>query len=177
MRISAGVLKGRRLVYPRSGLRPTKDITRQGIFNVLGSAVRNARVCDLFAGGGALGIEALSRGAVEVVFVEKSPQVIGYLKSNLAGLENVRIIRGDVLRVVPKLQDAGFDIVLADPPYHQGLADRTAELVARNRLVKINGWVVIEHSRQETVRVPNGWIELKQRTYGETAVTFFRRQE
>lgn len=144
---------------------------------MLGEAVINARVCDLFAGGGALGIEALSRGAREAVFVEKSPQVLKYLKDNLAGLENVRMIKGDVFRIAYLLRDAGFDIVLADPPYQEGLAGRTVKVVAQNRLVKINGWLVIEHRHQEILSPPAGWTEEKRRVYGESAVTFFRRQE
>ncbi|MGB9742978.1 MAG: 16S rRNA (guanine(966)-N(2))-methyltransferase RsmD [candidate division WOR-3 bacterium] len=177
MRICAGALKGRRLVYPKTGIRPTKDITRQAIFNVLGIAVRGARVCDLFAGGGALGIEALSRGAVAAVFVEKSILVIRCLKENLAGLKNVRIIKGDVFRVVPKLAGASFDIVFADPPYHQGLASRTVAAVARYQLVKPEGWLVVEHSRTDRLPVPEHWQSVKTRVYGESMVSFYRRQK
>jgi 16S rRNA (guanine966-N2)-methyltransferase len=176
LRISAGELKGSRLVYPKAGLRPTKGITRQAIFNLLGAAVRNARICDLFAGGGALGIEALSRGAVAAVFVEKDIRIIRYLKENLAGLKNVRIIRGDVFRVVPKLAGADFDIVFADPPYHQGLAQQTVVAVARHRLVRTDGWLVVEHSRTDLPLVPADWQTVTTRIYGESMVSFFRRQ-
>lgn len=175
VRICSGSLKGRRLFYPHSGLRPTKDITRQAIFNVLGDAVANSRVCELFAGAGGLGIEALSRGATEVVFIEKSLKIVRYLKENVAGLENVRIIRGDVFRVVPKLTAAGFDIVFADPPYLKGLAPATVEIVAKYKLVRIGGWLVLEHSHAEPLPLPIDWEIVKQRIYGESSVTFYRR--
>ncbi len=177
MRITSGVLKGKRLVYPGSGLRPTKEMTRQAIFNILGEKVTGARVCDLFAGAGALGIEAISRGAVEAVFVEKDGKVLRFLKENVAGLKNVRIIRGDVFKVVPKLKEAEFDIVFADPPYSRGLAKRLIEVVAHNRLVKTGGILVIEHSQKDLPDAPEDWEKIKTGVYGESMVTFFRRMK
>lgn len=175
VRITGGVLKGKRLIYPGSGLRPTKEMTRQAIFNVLGGSVIGARVYDLFAGGGALGIEAISRGAEKAVFVENNKSVLRFLKENVAGLKNVRIIRGDVFKVVPKLEKTEFDIVFADPPYSRGLAKRLVEMVAHNRLVKTGGLLVIEHSQEDLPVAPDGWERIKTKVYGETMVTFFRR--
>jgi len=175
VRIAGGILKRKRLFYPGSGVRPTKNMTRQAIFNVLGESVKDARICDLFAGGGALGIEAISRGAIEAVFVEKSKKVLWFLKENIAGLKNVRIIKGDVFTVMPRLKDKGFDIVFADPPYSQGLAKRLVAVVAQNRLVKVGGLLILEHSQRDLPDVPQGWEKIKTKSYGESLVTFFRR--
>ncbi|NPV14695.1 16S rRNA (guanine(966)-N(2))-methyltransferase RsmD [candidate division WOR-3 bacterium] len=175
MRISGGKLKGRRLVYPRSGIRPTKDIVRQAIFNILGNEVEGARVCDLFAGGGALGIEAVSRGAKEAVFVERSAIVLKCLQENVAELDGTRIIRGDVLRVVPKLRGAGFDIVFADPPYQKGLGQKVVDAVLKYEVLRVGGVLVLEHSVREDFIVPlQGKMERQER-YGESVLTFFRR--
>jgi len=168
---------GRRLVYPCSGVRPTKAITRQAIFNVLGEAVKCARVLDLFAGGGALGIEAISRGAVAAVFVESSDRVVKYLRENLRGLDMVEVVRGNVFAVLPRLKEKEFDIVFADPPYSRGLAERTVVAVARYNIVRITGWLVIEHSKDDTPVTPAGWEKMKEKAYGESMITFFRRQK
>ena len=175
MRITGGSLKGKKLIYPPRGLRPTKGITRQAIFNVLRETVSGAKVLDLFAGGGALAIEALARGAVEAVLVEKSGLVLRYLRENVAGLNRVRIVRGDVFKVVSRLKGCRFDIVFADPPYNRGLAGKTVAMVAQNRLVKKGGFMVIEHSKRDFPVVPDGWELVKTGVYGESLVTFFRR--
>lgn len=175
MQVTGGRLKGRRLLYPRTGLRPTKGITRQAIFNVLGERVVGARVCDLFAGGGALGVEALSRGATEVVFIEMNPEAVRCIKENLRGLKSWRVIKGDVCRWVSKMAEKQFDAVLADPPYERKLVARTLELIVKNRLVALGGFLVIEHSEKEQPVTPEGWEKFRQRRYGESMVTFFRR--
>ena len=125
MRVSTGRYKGRELQYPRAGLRPTKAITRQAMFNIIGARVRGAKGCDLYAGGGSLGIEALSRGAGSVVFVEQQATVFRFLRLNTKGLPGAVLMRGDVLGVLKKLAGAGFDLVLADPPYLHGLVQAT----------------------------------------------------
>ncbi|MGQ9708755.1 MAG: 16S rRNA (guanine(966)-N(2))-methyltransferase RsmD [bacterium] len=172
VRILSGKLKGRRLDYPRSGLRPTKGVTRQAIFNILGQRLSNARVCDLFAGAGAMGMEAVSRGAKGVVFVEKSPLLCGYLRENVAGVNGVKVIKGDVRRVVPKLAEGGFDVVFADPPYNQGLVQKTVELVFKYRLLVRDGILIIEHCRNELPLAPEGSRIIRQERYGESMVTF-----
>ncbi len=175
MRITGGKFKGRKLVYPRSGLRPTKGVTREAIFNIIGERVDGARVCDLFAGAGALGMEALSRGAKEVVFVEGNPVVCRYLRENLVGVSGARVIRGDVRRVVPRLAGAEFDIIFADPPYGKGLVQRTVVLVFAHNLLAPDGLLVIEHSRDEVPVAPAGGTVVRQERYGESVVTFLRR--
>ncbi len=175
MRVTGGRLKGQRLFYPRSGIRPTKEITRQAIFNILGNEVAGARVCDLFAGGGALGIEAVSRGARTAVFVEKSAVVLPYLHKNVAQIGDVRVIRGDVLRIVPKLKGAAFDIVFADPPYQKGLGQKTIEVVFKCEILRPGGVLILEHNGEETLVVPEKAAVVRQERYGESVVTIFRR--
>lgn len=171
MRVSAGKYKGLTLAYPRSGLRPTKEVTRQAIFNIIGQRVNQARVLDLFCGAGSLGIEALSRGAELAAFVEQAGPVLRYLNQNLAGLENARLIRGDVFKVLPKLVGAEFDIVIADPPYGKGLIQATVNQVAELGLLVTGGVFVAEHRKGETVAIPPSWLLLKHGKYGETHLT------
>jgi len=123
MRVIAGTAKGMRLRAPRGeAVRPTSDMVREAIFDILGEAPLGARVLDLFAGTGALAIEALSRGAEEAVLVERSARCLALIRENLTHTrlaERARLIHGDVFREVPKLDLAGeqFGLVLADPPY------------------------------------------------------------
>ena len=175
MRVSSGRYKGRELEYPRAGLRPTKAITRQAMFNIVGSRVRGAKACDLYAGGGSLGVEALSRGAASVVFVEQQAVVFRFLRANLKGLPDATIIRGDVLRVLKKLAGAGFDLVFADPPYLHGLVQATIDRAAAFGILGLDGWFVAEHHRQEMPSPPAGWETIKQGTYGETFLSVLRR--
>jgi len=175
VRVSSGRYKSRELEYPRAGLRPTKAVTRQAMFNIVGSRVRGAKACDLYAGGGSLGIEALSRGAESVVFVEQQAMVLRFLRQNLKGLPNVTLVRGDVLRVLKKLAGVRFDLVLADPPYLHGLVQATLDRAAEFDVLAPDGWFVAEHHRQEMPLAPNGWETIKQGTYGETLVSVLRR--
>ena len=175
MRVSTGRYKSREIEYPRAGLRPTKAITRQAMFNIIGSRVHGAKACDLYAGGGSLGIEALSRGAASAVFVEQQATVFRFLRGNLKGLPDATAVRGDVLRVVKKLAGAGFDLVFADPPYMQGLVQATIERAAEFDILAPDGWFVAEHHRQEMPSAPDGWETIKQGNYGETMVSVLRR--
>ena len=175
MRVSTGRYKGRELEYPRAGLRPTKAITRQAMFNIVGSVVRGAKACDLYAGGGSLGIEALSRGAASVVFVEQQATVFRFLRHNVKGLPNVTVMRGDVLRVLKKLAGAGLDLVFADPPYLHGLVQATIDRAVEFDVLAPDAWFVAEHHRQEMPVAPEGWETIKQGTYGETLVSVLRR--
>ncbi len=175
MRVSTGRYKGRELDYPRAGLRPTKAITRQAMFNIIGSRVRGAKACDLYAGGGSLGIEALSRGAASATFVEQQATVFRFLRANVKDLPDATVMRGDVLRVLKKLGGAGFDLVFADPPYMHGLVQATIDRAAEFDILGPDGWFVAEHHRQEMPSPPENWETIKQGTYGESLVSVLRR--
>src|SRR3954468_13765934 len=143
-RVISGVAGGRRLKVPRSGVRPTGDRAREALFNSLKSLLdlRGAAVLDLYAGSGALGLEALSRGAGSVVFVESSPSVLPVLKDNLGavGLPGGRVLSGSVPTVVRGAPPGRFDLVLADPPYATPV-DEVQEVL---RALVSGGWLAPE---------------------------------
>jgi 16S rRNA (guanine966-N2)-methyltransferase len=180
-RLISGVAGGRRLKVPRTGVRPTGDRAREALFNSLKSLVelRGASVLDLYAGSGALGLEALSRGAETVIFVESSPGVLPVLKQNLASVDLPagRVVAGSVPTVVGGTPPARFDLVLADPPY----ATPVDEVVGVLERLSQNGWlapeavVVVERSsRDEPFEWPTPLVGLRDRRYGEAVLRYGR---
>jgi len=169
MRVVAGELGGRRLVTPDgTSTRPTTDRVREAIFNSLGSSgvLEGAVVADLFAGSGAVGIEALSRGAARCVFVERDRAALRALNGNLDALDLVdrtKVLGADALSVAGTI-DA--DIVFADPPYDFDMWD--------SLLSRINADLVVAESGSAVV-APAGWTVLRDRKYGRTRVTFLER--
>ena len=179
LRITGGGLRGRRLKAPAGeATRPTSDKVRQAIFNILAGQAQGARVCDLFAGSGALGLEALSRGARYCVFVEKRAQAARVIRENLAALDltdQALVLVADACAPHPRLGRAGeLDLILADPPYDQGLAARVLALAAGSGLLAPGGCLVLEHSPRETPPPPPGWDPPDTRAYGQTRVSFYR---
>jgi 16S rRNA (guanine966-N2)-methyltransferase len=185
MRVIGGHDRGRRLQAPR-GLRtrPTADRVRETLFDVLGPAVAGARVLDLFAGTGAVGIEALSRGAARVVLVERDQSALRALRANLAALgaprAAARVMAGDVLHVLPELgaQEGPFDFVFVDPPYATALAGRTLQALAAARICRDGTEVVVQHSTRTVLPVvPRLAAHRRPRQFGDTALTFLRAGE
>lgn len=178
LRVTGGQLSGRRLSVPRGrGVRPTADRVRESVFARLGP-LDGWRVLDLYAGCGALGIEALSRGARSACFVEHAPPALRCLEANLASLSlegRSRVIAGDVLRMVPRLSRsaARFDLVLADPPYAPEAARQVLEIVARSGLLGPGGLLVIESDRRHPPGEAQGLREVDRRRYGDTLVSLF----
>lgn len=178
MRVVAGTARGRRLVAPPGRLvRPTTDRTRESVFNALDSleAVVDATVLDLFAGTGALGIEALSRGAAMAVFVERDTTARRSLEANLAATDlrdAARVVSGDALAFLRRTPER-FDLVLLDPPYdHAGWAEL---LDATAPVVRDRGLVVIESNG--LVDPPPGWEVEREKRYGGTFVVIARPPE
>jgi 16S rRNA (guanine966-N2)-methyltransferase len=180
-RIVAGQAGGRRLKVPRAGVRPTGDRAREALFNSLGHLVelRGAAVLDLYAGSGALGLEALSRGASAVVFVENGQGVLPVLKENLAavGLPGGSILGRSVAGVVAGAPPAIFDVVLADPPY----ATTDDEVLGVLRALVEGQWlapgavVVVERSsRDQPFEWPTPLVGLRERRYGEAVLRYGR---
>ena len=169
MRVVAGGLRGRRIeAPPGNDTRPTTDKVREAVFNALGSAdlIRDAVVADLYAGSGALGIEALSRGAAHCTFVERDRNALRTLRANLEHLglgDRSNVMTGDARALAPAI---AADVVLADPPYG---FDRWDELLAAVRAE----FVVAEASRELTP--PPGWAVTRAKRYGRTWVTFLER--
>ena len=167
MRIIAGEFKGRSLEEPRDArVRPTTDKVREAWFSILGKRVVGATVLDLFAGTGALGLEALSRGATRVEFVELLPLSLAALKANVATLgvgDRVRVRRGDAMRFAARLPEGAYDVVLADPPYTTDHAQQLVELFRERRFAAVLG---VEH------RLALALSGDDTRHYGDVALTF-----
>jgi 16S rRNA (guanine966-N2)-methyltransferase len=169
MRVVAGELGGRRLIAPEgTSTRPTTDRVREAIFNSLGSAglLEGALVADLFAGSGAIGIEALSRGAERCTFVERDRAALRALDENLEALglhDRAKVLSSDALSVAGSI-DA--DIVFADPPYD---FDRWPDLLDR-----VTADIVVAEAGSE-IPAPTGWSTIRARRYGRTRVTFLER--
>ena len=171
IRVSSGIYKSRRLACPLKGVRPTTDKVKEAIFSSLSLDIPDSYVLDLFAGSGNLGIEALSRGAGHVTFVDQSFESKRFIEKNLSTLnilENATIIRSDALSFVHQCTDV-FDLIFMDPPYNKGLASKTTPHVYN--LLKIGGIVTIEHSPDEIIDM-QPW---KTRTYGDTMITYIKR--
>jgi 16S rRNA (guanine966-N2)-methyltransferase len=179
MRVIAGSAGGIRLAVPKRGVRPTMDRVKTAIFSSLGDAVIGARVLDLFAGSGALGIEALSRGASSVVFVEGDGQSAEIIEGNLAKTKlKGRIRQQDAFDFLRHASGAElFDIVFADPPYEKTEdGERFTEKLLVNedlsRLVDPGGIFVLEKHPGEALPDTTLWRVIRQKTYGATEVLF-----
>jgi 16S rRNA (guanine(966)-N(2))-methyltransferase RsmD len=178
MRIVAGEFKGRTLKSPTwEGLRPTSDRLRETLFNVLGPSVEGARVLDGYAGTGANGIEALSRGAAHVTFVEHDPRAVKLIEANLATIDPTRargraIIRAGFADAAARLAGAPFDLIILDPPYAHDAAEEA--LAAAGALAGSSTRVVVEHAKRYSA--PAGAAALRLRrtvTAGDSAVSFY----
>ncbi|MBI3783537.1 MAG: pantetheine-phosphate adenylyltransferase [Deltaproteobacteria bacterium] len=185
MRVIAGSAKGRRLrTLPGIDVRPTADRVKEALFSILLSRfdLRGAEVLDLFAGSGALGIEALSRGAQRVTFVDEAKPALATLRANLEHCQVDRaaqILPFSVGTALQRLANAAarFDGVLLDPPYCRGQIDKTLSLLAENSLVKAGGWVMVEHHVDEPPAQAYGTLRLTQsRRYGKTALALFANE-
>jgi 16S rRNA (guanine966-N2)-methyltransferase len=169
VRIVAGRWRGRRIAAPKDArVRPTADRVREAWMSIIGAWLPDARVLDLFAGSGALGLEALSRGAAVVDFVEISPASIAAIRDNAAhlGAGDAAIIhRADALRFAEKLDAGAYDLAFADPPYDIALATRLAEQWLATPFASILG---VEHRSSQTL--PG---DPDRRRYGDTAISFY----
>jgi len=167
MRIVAGEFGGRRLAIPRDArVRPTADRVREAWMSILADALPGARVLDLYAGSGALGLEALSRGAASADFVELSPASLRALEANVAALgvgSRAGVHRGEALRFVERLGQGAYDLAFADPPYSRDDASRLVALFRRTPFARI---LSVEHRAGERLEGDS------TRRYGDTALTF-----
>jgi 16S rRNA (guanine966-N2)-methyltransferase len=169
MRIVGGIYGGRRLIAPKDPrVRPTADRVREAWMSILGADLEGARVLDLYAGSGALGLEALSRGAASADFVEISPASLQALQANVAALgvgDRTRIHRVEALRFAERLGGGAFDVVLADPPYTRDDAARLVALFRRTPFARI---LSVEHPAEQSLEGDS------TRRYGDIALTFYQ---
>jgi 16S rRNA (guanine966-N2)-methyltransferase len=183
MRIVAGQLRGRTLAAPEgTRTRPTSDRVREAMFNILEHgipdfALAGVRVLDLFAGTGALGLEALSRGAAFCLFVEEDAAARSLIRRNIEslGLTGVtKVFRRDATNLGAAGSRGGFDLAFLDPPYEQGLAERALASAAAGAWLVPGAVAVVEESRRAVIALPSGYAALETRTWGDTQATFAR---
>jgi 16S rRNA (guanine966-N2)-methyltransferase len=176
LRIIAGELKGRRLKAPDwEGVRPTSDKLREALFNVLARDIAGARVLDAYAGTGAVGIEALSRGASHVTFVERDRRAAALIEENLhhCGVkERYAIIRVDFARAEQRLETGELDILFLDPPY--GATEMHAALAVAARLARAGTQVIVEHAKRDTPPATTGGLVLaRDLIAGDSGLAFY----
>jgi 16S rRNA (guanine(966)-N(2))-methyltransferase RsmD len=182
MRIIAGSLGGRVLAPVRGRTRPTAAKVREAVFSILGEAVAGARVLDLFAGTGALGIEALSRGAGAAVFVEDHPAALKVLRRNLESLDleaRALVLPVAALTALKKLGRQGerFHLVFLDPPYGAGAAGQVLAALGAGNILAPGARVVAEHSSRETLAEVVGGLQRRElRRYGDTQVAIYQAE-
>ncbi len=182
MRIIGGEFRSRVLAtFDGENVRPTSDRAREALFNILANKVRGARVLDLFAGSGALGLESLSRGAREVVFNDLSKDSVAIVKRNLTTLkvqvngERAKVYQGDFSTFLQTVQGQ-FDLILIDPPYAQEFGFRALEIIAQRDLLSSGGVAVYERDCAFDGRV-DGLEKYDERKYGKAILTFFRKEK
>lgn len=183
MRIVAGRFRGRAIATPKhEGLRPTSDRVRESLFNVLEHGIDDftisgARVVDLFAGTGALGLEALSRGAAFCLYVEEDVQARALIRDNIEALQLTgvaRIFRRDATDLGPAGTMAPFALAFLDPPYGKGLAERGLAALAAGGWLVPRAIAVVEERAGTEITLPEGFREIDRRTYGDTQVLLAR---
>lgn len=184
MRVVGGRFKGKPLAGPKSdAIRPTSDRTREAIFNILehrfGDVIDGARVLDLCAGTGALGIEAISRGARSGLFIDMSAEARALVRGNLETMGVMglaRISKRDATHLGPAFNQGGFTLVFFDPPYGKGLSAKVLQSLARGNWMAPGGILVLEEKAGEEIALPEGFTEEDRRAYGETEIRFLRWQ-
>ncbi len=182
MRVVGGSLRGRTLAGPKSqSIRPTADRLRESLFNILlhayGDPISGARVLDLFAGTGALGIEALSRGAAFALFVDDGAEARALLRENVAslGLGGVtRIFRRDATKLGPAHPIEPFSLVFLDPPYAQGLAEKALASARAGGWLTGDALMIVEEATKSVFAAPEGFGEIERRIYDDTTFVFLK---
>ncbi len=182
MRIVGGRLRGRALTAPKTqAIRPTADRLRESLFNILihayGDPVAGARVLDLFAGTGALGLEAISRGAAFALLVDDGVEARALLRANVEalGLGGVtKVFRRDATKLGAVHPNEPFTLVFADPPYGKGLAEKSLESARDGGWLALDALVVVEESKAAGFKAPEGFHELERRAYDDTEFVFMR---
>ena len=182
MRVIAGTAKGTRLGQVPAGVRPVSDRVREGLFSSIGPRIEGARVLDLYAGTGAVGIEGLSRGAAHATFVDNAPPAVAAANENLRRTrldDRGDVVRSDVLRYLRRAREdhPGFDLVFLDPPYEAGPSelDPVLALLGLSSLLREGFTVILSRgSRSSNDVIPLHWDVARRLSYGDSVVTLFR---
>ena len=187
MRITSGLFRSRIIKEPKH-IRPTQDKVRKGLFDVLRPSMFDSYFLELFAGSGAVGIEAISNGAKEVVLVEKDNRCCRLIEKNLASLgliskgqkrrEGIFILNTDALRAIEffKKSNKKFDIIFLDPPYYKDIAKKTLQKLSSYDILSPHGLIIAEHNKKDLLGQDTfGLTCFKQKRYGDTLLSFYRR--
>lgn len=175
-RIIGGQWRGRKLDFIEAeGLRPSLDRVRETLFNWLQADIHGAKVLDLFAGAGSLGIEALSRGAKSVQFVELNRQAAQKIEQNLALLktEDGQLLNGDALKFIQTNQQE-FEIIMLDPPFHKGIAQQACDLLTDASWLKTGTLIYLEMEQNSELELPESWQLLKDKKAGQLLYRLYR---
>lgn len=178
VRIIGGEWRGRKLtVADLPGLRPTGDRARETLFNWLQADIHGARCVDLFAGTGALGFEAASRGASEVTLVERSRQAADNLRESVKMLaaDHVRVVEGDGLGWLRDQEAGSFDIVFIDPPFESEFAPEALDSLAAGELLAPGGLVYLESHRLDSPELAAGWVSVREKVLGDVRIQLLKR--
>ena len=179
MRITAGKFKNKQVKTIDSDLiRPTLSKIRESIFNVLQDKICEATFLDLFAGSGIMGIEAASRGANEIIFIEKNPKHYKLLKENLKSFDvNNKTFLADSTNIIEKFDENKFDIIFSDPPYKTDLNNKVLEIIANKKLLKNDGIIILESNKTEDfTEIINkcNFEVIKEKLYGDTKLIYLK---
>ena len=182
MRVVGGRLRSRPIAGPKSGaIRPTADRLRESLFNILmhayGNPAVDARVLDLFAGTGALGIEAVSRGAAFALFIDNGAEARALLRNNVEALSlggTTKVYRRDATQLGPAHPMEPFTLAFLDPPYGKGLADKALASLREGKWLAPGALVVVEETVSAALKAPEGFEELERRAYDDTEFVFLR---
>mgnify|MGYP000343418602 CR=1 FL=1 len=179
LRIIGGQWRSRFLPFPDvEGLRPTTDRVRETLFNWLQPIVHGATVLDVFAGSGALGFEALSRGALHVTLIEKNAQAAKQLTENLRTLKtsDARVVQTDALQYLAQ-QQTSFNLIFLDPPFSKGLLPECIALIESNELLADNGWIYIESEQDlASLNLPTSWALHREKKAGQVRLCLYQKQ-
>ena len=176
MRVTSGKFKGRKLLDNKfDHIRPTADMVKQALFNKLGQKIAGSAFLDLFCGSGAIGIEAISRGADKVVFVDRDVRSVNLTKANLNNLGiEAPILKLDYKKALQSLKDQSFDVIFVDPPYKSGVYEEVLKLIEQLNLLKQDGVIVCEQDRLNQIQTPS-FFEFDVKYYGTKKLSFFEK--
>lgn len=179
VRVISGSARGLKLNTPGDDrVRPTTDRVKESMFNIVQDWVYDSQVLDLFAGSGALGIEALSRGASQAVFCDNSLDSIKIIKSNIEKarvVDRSQIVSGDFKRCLRDMEtkNQSFDMIFVDPPYYEGLFEEVLDTIRSCKILKKDGIVIVEHDAKKPIGQVEGLEVYKEKKYGITMLTFY----
>jgi len=178
MKIISGNSKGRKLAMPK-GIRPTQNKVRKALFDILGD-ISGLSFLELFAGSGAIGFEALSKGVTELIFVEEKRDCVAAIKKNISALkaQNCQIFQKDAQEAIPFFHHQGkrFELIFLDPPYYLELAKKTLRNLSTCDILAPNGFIIVQHFKKDDLPAQLGVLSLfKQSHYGDTSLSFYKK--